>query len=111
MVTSDSDEEFTTIKVGPRPSSPRDGDTWTTPDPSASAGPSRTFWSTAPWAGLSAEDVGGGPNEVVDVDVTDITRARQALDELEESRRSFAATVRAEKLRFFESRDFLASQR
>ena len=95
VVTSDSDEEMTTIEGGTRPSSPRDGDTWTAPEPSASAGPSRTFWSMASWAGLNVEDVRGGPNVVVDVDVTDITRARQALDELEESRRSFAATVRA----------------
>ena len=111
MVTSDSDEEMNTIEGGPRPSSPRDGDTWTAPEPSAAAGPSRTFWSTASWAGLNVEDARGGPSGVVDVDISDITRARQALDELEESRRSFAATVRAEKLRFFESRDLLATQR
>jgi hypothetical protein len=42
------------------------------------------------------EDVGGSSNEAVEVDISDIAFARQSLDELEETRRNFAVTLRAE---------------
>ena len=57
------------------------------------------------------EDVGGSSNEAPEVDNSDIVFARQGLNTLEETRRSFAATLQAEQRQFMASRDFLAERR
>ena len=84
---------------------------WAAPESSAAAGRRGLFGSTKPWADLAMEDVGGSSNEPGEVDIADITFARQGLDLLEETRRNMALALRAEQRQFVLSRDFLAQQR
>ena len=57
------------------------------------------------------EDLEGTSGTAPEVDISDIIRAREGLDALEEKRRSFAATLLEEQRNFIASRDFLAQQR
>ena len=80
----------------PRPT-PDGGAMWAAPESSAAAGRRGIFGSAKPWADLAMEDVGGSSNEPAEVDVADITFARQGLDLLEETRRNLALALRAEQ--------------
>ena len=79
----------------PRPT-PGGGAMWVAPESSAAAGRRGLFGNAKPWADLAMEDVGGSSNEPAEVDVADITFARQGLDLLEETRHNMALALRAE---------------
>ena len=80
---------------------------WAPPESSAAAGRRIVFGSSTPWADLTFEDVAEETALPMDVDIADITVARQALDAMEQTRRDMAITLRAQQRQYVISRDFL----
>ena len=89
-------EGASTPHTEPRPTT-GGGAMWAAPESSTAAGRRGIFGSAKPWADLVMEDVGGSSNEPAEVDIADITFARQGLDLLEKTRRNMALALRAEQ--------------
>ena len=84
---------------------------WAPPESSDAASRRIIFGSSTPWAELTFEDVAEETAPPTDVDIADITVARQALDAMEQTRRDMATTLRAQQRQYVMSRDFLTQQR
>ena len=68
---------------------------WVPPESSAAGGRRIVFGSSKPWAELTLEDVAEETAPPMEVDIADITVARQALDAMVEARRNMAITLHA----------------